>query len=116
MANKNGHRRFGSVRKLPSGRYQARYLAPDGRYRRAPETFARKSDAERYLTMVEAHMVRHEWIDPERGKVRAGDYAELWITQRPKLRPRTVHLYRWLLGKHVTPYLGGVPLGKLVRR
>jgi hypothetical protein len=24
-----------------------------------------------------------------------------------------VHLYMWLLGKDVTPYLGGVPLGKL---
>jgi len=30
MANKSGHRRFGSIRKLPSGRYQVRYLGPDG--------------------------------------------------------------------------------------
>ena len=30
MANKEGHRRFGSLRKLPSGRYQARYPGPDG--------------------------------------------------------------------------------------
>lgn len=29
------------------------------------------------------------------------------------LRPRTVELYRWLLGKHITPYLGGVELGRL---
>ncbi|MDQ0842796.1 hypothetical protein QFZ68_002476 [Streptomyces sp. V1I6] len=31
-------RSFGRVRKLPSGRYQARYLAPDGIDRPAPHT------------------------------------------------------------------------------
>ncbi len=28
MANKDGHRRFGSIRKLPSGRFQIRYPVP----------------------------------------------------------------------------------------
>ena len=113
MANKEGHRRFGNVRKLPSGRYQARYPGPDGRMRNAPETFARKSDADRYLTLVEAQIARREWIDPERAKVQLGDYARRWIDQRPNLRPRTIHLYGWLLDKHVVPYLGGVELGRL---
>jgi integrase len=106
-------RRFGSVRKRASGRYQVRYLGPDGRQRTTPETFARKSDADRYLSVVEAQMVRGEWIDPARAEVRLQDYAERWIAQRPGLRPRTAHLYSWLLGKHITPYLGPVPLGKL---
>ncbi|MFC8299649.1 tyrosine recombinase XerC [Micromonospora orduensis] len=113
MANKEGHRRFGSVRKLPSGRYQARYLGPDGQMRNAPETFARKSDADRYLSLVEAQMARHEWTDPERAKVKLGDYARRWIDQRPNLRPRTVHLYGWLLDKHIVPYLGAAELGRL---
>lgn len=40
MANQKGkRRRFGSVRKLPSGRFQARYPGPDGLLRSAPETF-----------------------------------------------------------------------------
>ena len=30
MANKDGHRRFGTMRKLPSGRYQIRYIGADG--------------------------------------------------------------------------------------
>ena len=29
------------------------------------------------------------------------------------MRPRTIDLYTWLSGKHITPYLGGVPLGRL---
>ncbi|RKR89180.1 site-specific recombinase XerD [Micromonospora pisi] len=108
-----GRRRFGSVRKRESGRYQVRYPGPDGRQRSAPDTFARKTDADRYLTMIEAQMMRGEWIDPERAKVTLGDYADRWITQRPGLRPRTVALYRWTLGKHIAPYLGGVDLGRL---
>ncbi len=113
MANRDGHRRFGSVRKLPSGRFQVRYLGPDGRERTAPETFEKKTEADRYLSLVEVQMARKEWVDPERAKVKLGVYASEWIKQRPKLRPRTVHLYTWLLGKHVAPYLGEVPLGRL---
>lgn len=108
-----GRRRFGSVRKRESGRYQVRYPGPDGLIRTAPDTFARKSDAERYLSLIESQMTRGEWIDPERGKVTMQEYAERWITQRPNLRPRTVQLYTWLLRKHITPYLGAVPLGRL---
>jgi integrase len=106
-------RRFGSIRKRSSGRYQVRYIGPDGQERSAPETFERKSDADRYLSLIEAQLTRGEWIDPERSKIRLHDYAERWIAQRPNLRPRTVQLYTWLLGKHITPYIGAMPIGKL---
>ena len=58
-------------------------------------------------------MLRGTWTNPERGKVALADYAATWISQRPKLRPRTVDHYRWLLKRHIVPYLGTVPLGKL---
>jgi len=113
MPNKDGHRRFGNARKLPSGRFQIRYPGPDGRFRAGPETFARVSDAQRALTLIEADMIAGEWADPDRGKVRLGDYAARWIAQRPGLRPRTIDLYSWLLQRYVVPQLGAVPLGKL---
>ena len=92
------HRRqFGSIRKLPSGRFQVRYTGPDGRTRAAPRTFARKDEARRWLTFAEAQMIRGEWIDPDQGKVLLTDYARMWIQERPKLRPRTVELYSLLL-------------------
>jgi integrase len=113
MPNKQGHRRFGNVRKLPSGRYQVRYPGPDGRLRSHPLTFDRKGDAERALSLIEAQMIAGEWTDPQRGKARLSDYARDWITQRPGLRIRTIDFYRWLLAKHIEPYLGDVPIGKL---
>ena len=111
--NRPGHRRFGNVRRLPSGRYQASYLGPDGQRRNAPDTFERKSDAERALVLIEAQLSAGQWADPERGKVRLAEYAATWIAQRPGLRPRSADNYRWLLKKHITPRLGGVPVGKL---
>jgi integrase len=113
MANRDGHRRFGNVRKRESGRYQIRYPGPDGQMRTGPETYARKTDADRALVLIEAQIASGEWTDPERGKVTVTDYASAWIAQRPGLRVRTVDLYNWLLAKHITPYLGGVPIGKL---
>ncbi|MEV0623110.1 site-specific integrase [Nonomuraea sp. NPDC050404] len=113
MANKNNHRRFGSIRQRESGRYQIRYPGPDGRMRSGTETYERKSDAERALSLIEAAIIKGEWNDPERGKIKLKDYADTWITQRPGLRPRTVDLYRWLLKKHIAPYLGNVQLAKI---
>lgn len=113
MANKPGHRRFGNIRKRPSGRYQVRYKGPDGVMRGAPHTFARKDEAERWLTLAEAQIMRQEWIAPERSKVTLKDYGDRWITQRPNLRPRTVALYRQLFRCHIEPTLGRVAVGDL---
>jgi hypothetical protein len=57
-----GKRRFGRVRRLPSGRWQARYKGPDGVDRPADRTFASKTDAERWLALTEAEIIRGDWI------------------------------------------------------
>jgi hypothetical protein len=113
VAGRRGRRDFGWIRQLPSGRYQASYLGPDGKRRTAPATFALKGDARTWLAGVEGEMRRGEWRDPADAEVRLSEYAGTWITQRPGLRPRTVELYRWVLGKHVTPYLGALRLADL---
>ena len=53
MAGRQGRRRFGAIRRLPSGRYQVRYRTADGRYVTAPTTFETKADAGRYLSKIE---------------------------------------------------------------
>lgn len=113
MANRDGHRRFGNIRKLPSGRFQIRYPGPDGRIHTGSTTYATKTDADRALTLLEAQMISGEWTDLDRGKVLLGDYARTWIKERPGLRPKTVELYTWLLERHIVPGLGEVPVGKL---
>jgi integrase len=111
--NKEGHRRFGNIRRLPSGRFQASYLGPDGQRRNAPQTYERKSDADKALSIIEGQIAKGEWTDPDRGKIKLADYAATWIDERPGLRPRSADQYRWLLRKHIAPQLGGVALAKL---
>lgn len=101
-----GKRRFGRIRKLPSGRYQARYLGPDGIDRPAPETFRTKTEAEKWLVDKEAEINRDDWINPDSGRISVADYGRAWIAERPKLRPKTVHLYGGLLARHIEPHLG----------
>jgi integrase len=96
-------RSFGTIRKLQSGRWQARYRGPDGLLRSAPSTFMRKGDAARWLALTEAELLGGGWIDPDAGRVPFTDYAAAWISERPGLRPKTIQLYRYLLRRHLVP-------------
>ena len=49
-------RQFGAIRRLTSGRWQARYRDGGGRMVTAPQTFATKGDAGRFLATVEADL------------------------------------------------------------
>lgn len=109
--------RFGAVRKLPSGRWQARYTASDGRKRTAPDTFPNKTDAQRWLSSVETDMSRGMWLDPQRAEVRLSSYATGWLSQRTAkgrpLAPRTIDTYWHSLDAWILPTLGSLPLAKL---
>ncbi|TDE08213.1 tyrosine-type recombinase/integrase [Jiangella asiatica] len=106
-------RRFGRVRKLPSGRFQARYHGPDGTDRPAPYTFATKTDANVWLSDKEAEIRRGDWLDPEAGMIPLAEYGGAWIVERPNLRPRTVALYQGLFRLHIEPQLGALGLAEI---
>jgi integrase len=106
-------RRFGRVRRLPSGRYQARYAGPDGVDRPAPQTFATKTDANVWLTMTEAEIRRGDWINPDAGTVLLTAFAATWIAERPAIRPSTVRLYDYLLRTHIAPHFAATTLDKI---
>jgi integrase len=106
-------RDFGSVRRLPSGRYQVRYVDPTGERRKADMTFATKADAHAYLATIQADMARGVWIDPNAGRITLRSYSESWLEARPTLRPRTRELYAGQLRNHIIPTLGEVELADL---
>ena len=101
-----GKRRFGRVRRLSSGRWQARYKGPDGIDRPAPSTFTTKGDAERWLSLTEADIIKDNWLDPDVGRALFADYARAWVAERPNLRLKTLQLYRGLVRIHLVPGLG----------
>jgi integrase len=104
-------RDFGSVRKLNSGRWQARYWAPDGQRRNAPLTFSTKRDATRWLTLKAAEIERGEWINPDAGKITLGEWGARWLgSVRPSLKPKTYASYLSLFTTQVMPRFGGAAL------
>lgn len=110
--------KFGSTRKLPSGRWQARYTGPDGLPHKAHTTFDTKGDAEEWLAAVRTDIVRERWTprgtaDGARA-LTFGDYSESWLAGRrikgKPLAARTREHYRSLLDAHILPTFGPMPL------
>lgn len=98
--NRRGTRAtFGNVRKLPSGRFQARYTGPDGHEHRAPTTFLTRGDATTWLSLQQAAIIEHRWKPappPEKAKRPTfADYSEAWLAGR-ELKPRTRAEYKRL--------------------
>ncbi|WP_084124936.1 site-specific integrase [Demequina sp. NBRC 110054] len=100
-------RGFGAVEQLPSKRWRARYTGPDGRSRSGPSTFATKGEADRWLTLMHAELLRGTWTAPEAADITLADYTAAWLRQRaPHLRPRTLDLYRRLAERWILAPVG----------
>ncbi len=108
MAGKR--RGFGRVRKLPSGRWQAAYVGPDGNLHSAERTYSTQSDAEGWLAGERRKIDLGTWGAVERsGGITLRTYAGQWIEQRA-LRPRTKKHYESMLERLILPDLGDLKL------
>ena len=94
---------FGTVSRLPSGRFRARYTLPDGSRHTAPTTFGTQRHARDYLTRVHAELLAGttQAVRPE--PLPFGEYVRTYLAHAAStLRPRTLDLYQrtadsWLL-------------------
>ena len=101
-ARKVNRQAFGSVRKLASGRWQARYRDQAGRPMTAPSTFDTKRAALDHLASVQADRMRGVYRDHRDGAQIFSEYAEEWISNggsRGRLAPKTAELYRGLIAR-----------------
>ncbi len=88
--------------------WQARWRDPDGRQRK--RSFAKRSDADKFVTTVAADVLRGTYIAPDEGRLSFGEYAEQWARIQQH-RPATVDNVERHLRRHVLPVLGDRPLG-----
>jgi integrase len=98
-------REWGRIRKLPSGRWQARYPGPDDVLRPAPETFETRKEAATWLANKQAEIERDDWVDPDATKVLLVDFGNRWLAER-ELEESTRERYEIAFRLHVVPYLG----------
>ena len=100
---------FGSVRKLPSGRYQARYWHA-GEMRAAPATFMAKADAQAWLAGAETDIHRGAWTNPAGGQLTVAELSKRWLEHDPSKRSSTLARDEAIVRLHVLPRLGGTRL------
>jgi integrase len=106
-------RQFGRVRRLASGRWQARYPDGGGCDVPAPHTFATKGDAQRFLTSIEADMLKGAYIDPRSGRTTLTEWSREWLDGDPGKRATTRARDESVLRTHFLPLLGNRPLGTI---
>jgi integrase len=91
-------------------RWRARYRDAEGRQR--SRSFARKPDAVRFLTLVQADLLRGSYIDPGRSRTPLSDYAGIWL-ESWSVRPTTRRTYDSHLRTWILPALGGRSLASI---
>ena len=106
-------RQFGTVRQLPSGRYQARYRNGFGVMVTGTTTFKTKGDAHRWLTTIEADLLRGSYVDPRAGRIKFTEWAEEWLTTKPGQRAQTIARDRVAIETHFKPTIGQMPLSTI---
>jgi hypothetical protein len=107
----SSRRQFGSIRRLPSGRWQARFRDPvTNRLRSAPGTFSSKASASRYLATVESDMTRGGWHDPERGAITFAGWVDRYLEIADHKAATTQSRDETVLRTHLVPRLGDLRL------
>lgn len=102
-------RRFGYLRKLPSGRWHASFIGPNGQRQNSPTTFRTKGEAERWLSLVETDLGRGTWTDDQAGRELFGNYARGWLRDNPGIGPRWRETCERNMRLHLVP-LEDMPL------
>ena len=92
-------------------RWRAHYRTPDGKQRN--KTFARRVDADRFLTTVESTKITGTFVDPTRSRMTFGEMAAKWTASKVGLKPSTRALYAAGMGDHVLPRWETVPLSSI---
>lgn len=118
---------WGKIRKLPSGRFQASYVGPDGTRYPGPMTYSSKVDAQTWLAQVRTDIASGKWMphhelvaaEAERS-ITLGAYSSEWLKTRTNargehLRPRTRAEYERLL-RGPLHALSALPLRALTPR
>jgi len=95
-------RRFGYVRKLPSGRFHASYRTPDGCRHNAPETYRTAADAARFLDRMQQQLERGHWQpDARLGQRTLRDCCEAYLEENPRVGERWAETCRRNMRLHL---------------
>jgi integrase len=93
-------------------RWKARYTDPDGKER--SKSFARKADAERFLTEIEHSKIAGSYLDPDAGRITLRSRVPLWL-ESLTCDPTTRYAIERRVSRHIVPKLGDKRLDVLAK-
>ncbi|HWL44134.1 MAG TPA: tyrosine-type recombinase/integrase [Ilumatobacter sp.] len=95
-------------------KYRARYRTPDGASR--SKTFAKKSDAENFLTSIGHRKLTGDYVDTAAGRALFKDYAAGWLERkRSTTRSTTAGTFASHINAHLAPEFGRYELRAITR-
>jgi integrase len=94
-------------------RWKARYRDPEGTGR--SRSFTRKTDAENFLTTIEADILRGTYLDPDAGKITLRAYTTEWLASR-SWDAGARQVFEARVNLHILPHLGASRLDRLAAR
>jgi integrase len=100
-----------SIKKRPDGRWRARYRDPNGKER--AKHFDRRVDAQDWLDEKTATIVTGAYVDPRRGRLTVGEWADEWMKGRVHLKAKTLAGYESLLRTRIRPAWVSTPLASV---
>jgi integrase len=106
-------RTAGSVRRLPSGRWQARIRDPRTNLLESLGSFDSKADADRAVAVAITDGLRGQWASPALGTRRLADWVDEWWATTTDLAPTTRVRDEWLLQGHILPTFGAAALADI---
>jgi integrase len=106
-------RTAGSVRRLPSGRWQARIRDPRTNRLESLGSFDAKADADRAVAIAITDGLRGQWASPALGRRRMADWVAEWWATTTDLAPTTRVRDEWLLRGHILPAFGSTALADI---
>ncbi len=101
------------VQKLGPKRWRARAIGTDGKEH--SKVCKTRTAADSWIAHHEVDTEAGDWVDPRRGKVRLGEYAEDWFATILHLKPATRGSYRVMLNRYVLPKFGATQVAAITR-
>ena len=98
-------RTFGTVRQLPSGRYQALYFF-NGQYHKAPMTYRTKGEANAWLSVQAGTIAQGTWSPVSKDPMTVAELASQWLNSNPLKQESSRDRDRSIVENHIKPSLG----------
>jgi integrase len=102
-------RQFGSIRKLPSGKWQACYWH-EGTRHVAPTTFPTKGLANAWVSQMHSVIFAGEWMDPRSGEITFAKWCEFYLENATHKRATTLARDKTVINIHLVPVLGDMAM------